>query len=310
MYDLGLTTEALADSQAAGDQKVVSGSAEAWYRKSIAANPLFAASHVALGLLLARGGHSDEAHRELVTATRVADAEPVLKGRAYRALARLDEKSDPTSASAELLAALKVTAETPDDMLFAAEIAEAVPDFAVAEQAYRRYLAVNPDGPEAAATTASLAHVLLAEHHPAEAGSVLMPALAAHPGDPTLTSQMAAADLSSGDPSKIAEAAPLLEKLHAEHPEDANIGRLLARVYLETGHAEQAEAMWAELISAQSQGGTRVDPTLLVDRAEALMRLHRPGEAETLLKGRWPIRRVPYPGSDGRCGDAPGFCSD
>jgi predicted Zn-dependent protease len=129
-----------------------------------------------------------------------------------------------------------------------------------------------------------LAHVLLAEHHPAEAESLLTPALAAHPADPTLTSQLAAAYLASGDDAKMAQAAPLLQSLHAANPQDANVTRLLARLYVETGHSDQADPLYATLISTQSQSGTKLDPTLLDERAEALIRLHRPGEAESLLK--------------------------
>jgi hypothetical protein len=56
---------------------------------------------------------------------------------------------------------------------------------------------------------------------------------------------------------------------------------LLARVYVETGHPEQADPLYATLIDAQT---AHPDPTLLDDRAEALLRLHRPAEAEKLLK--------------------------
>jgi predicted Zn-dependent protease len=282
LYDLGMTTEALADAQPNTLQPTPT--AESYYRKSIDANPLFPASQVALGLLLARTNHPAEARTELLLATRIPDIDPTLKAHAYRALARLDETANPSLASAELLEAIKLTPETPADVLLTAEIAEAAPDLPAAEQAYRRYLALTPESPDAPTTIASLAHILLAEYHPAEAEALLTPALAAHPADPTLTSQLAAAYLASGDSTKIAQAAPLLESLHAAHPADPNITRLLARVYAETGHPDQADQLYAALISAQSQSGKTPDPTLLDDRAELLIRLHRPGEAETLLK--------------------------
>ena len=278
LFNLGLTTEALTDAATSNPQPAT---AESYYRKSIAANPLFPAAHAALGLLLARTNHAAEARTELLTATTLADADPALKARAYRALARLDETANPSTASAELLEALHLTPEQPEDILLSAEIAEAAAELPAAEQAYRRYLNLNPQDP---AAIAALAHILLAEHHPADAEALLLPALAAHPADPTLTAQLAAADLASGDPAKIAKAAPLLEALHTAKPQDANITRLLARVYVETGHLDQAEALYAALISAQSHSGTPLDPTLLDDRAEALIRLHRPAEAEALLK--------------------------
>ena len=282
LYDLGLTLEALApETPAPAAPGSTPLTAETCYRQSIAANPLFPAAHVALGLLLARTARPAEARGELLTATQLPDIAPALKARALRALARLDLQStpsNPTAASADLLAALNLTPEAPEDILLAAEIAESAADLDAAERAYRRYLALDPQDPQA---IAALAHVLLAERRPADAEALLAPALAAHPTDPTLTALVARADLASDDPAKVALAAPLLEKLHAANPQDTNIARLLARVYLDTDHADQADPLYAALISAQ---GANPDPTLLDDRAEALLRMHRPGAAETLLK--------------------------
>jgi Flp pilus assembly protein TadD len=286
LYDLGLTLEALgpetpapaapANPAAPGPKPLT---AESCYRQSISANPLFPAVHVALGLLLARTERPVEARNELLTATQLPDAAPALKARALRALAKLDQQaSNPTSASAELLAALNLTPEAPEDILLAAEIAESAADLPAAERAYRRYLALDPQDPQA---IAALAHVLMVERRPADAEVLLAPALAAHPSDPTLTALVARADLASGDPAKTALAAPLLEKLHAANPQDANVTRLLARVYLDTDHPDQAEPLYAALIATQ---GANPDPTLLAARAETLLRLHRPGAAETLLK--------------------------
>jgi predicted Zn-dependent protease len=285
LYDLGLTLEALGpDAQPPSPPDPSAPTAETYYRQAIAANPLFPPPHVALGLLLARTARPVEARSELLTATQLPDIAPALKARAYRALARLDlngdtqQASNPTAASADLLAALNLTPEAPEDIQLAAEIAESAADLPAAESAYRRYLALDPQDPQA---IAALAHVLLAERRPADAEALLAPALAAHPSDPALTALVARADLASGDPAKVAQAVPLLEKLHAANPQDANIARLLARVYLDTDHADQADPLYAALISAQS---ANPDPTLLDERAEALLRLHRPGAAETLLK--------------------------
>ena len=287
LYDLGLTLEALGPETpvpAAPGPKPLT--AESCYRQSIAANPLFAAAHVALGLLLARTGRTVEARSELLTATQLTDAAPALKARAFRALAKLDlignaqQASNSAAASAELLAALNLTPEAPEDIQLAAEIAESAADLPAAESAYRRYLALPEETGDPQAI-AALAHVLLAERRPADAEALLAPALAAHPTDPTLTALVARADLSSDDPAKVAQAAPLLEKLHAANPQDANITRLLARVYLDTDHPDQADPLYAALIAGE---GANPDPTLLDGRAEALLRLHRPGAAETLLK--------------------------
>ncbi|MGP8258322.1 MAG: tetratricopeptide repeat protein [Acidobacteriaceae bacterium] len=284
LYDLGLTLEALGPetpTPTAPDSKIPT--AESYYRQSISANPFFAAPHVALGLLLARTARPAEAHSELLTATTLADVAPALRARAFRALAKLDQQStppNPAAASSELLAALNLTTEAPEDILLAAEIAESAADLPSAESAYRRYLAL-PEEAGDPQVIAALAHVLLGEHRTADAEALLTPALAAHPADPSLTALLARAYISSDDPAKVAQAVPLLEKLHTANPQDANITRLLARVFLDTDRPDQADPLYAALIAAQ---GMHPDPTLLDDRAEALLRLHRPGAAETLLK--------------------------
>ena len=273
LYDLGMTQEALHPEAAANPE------AEADYRAAIAANPVSPLPHVALGLMLARSNRASEAREQLQAAIGLPDAPPELKARSLRALARLDlAAKTPGTASGELAAALQMTPETSEDTLLAAEIAEATPDLPAAEQAYRRYLASRPKD---ATATSALAHVLVAERRPADAESLLTQALGEQPGDPSLTAQMAATLLGSGDPTKVERAAPLLETLHAAHPEDRNVARLLARVYLETGHPDQADAAYVALLSGAASPG---DPTLLADRAEALLRLHRPAEAERLLK--------------------------
>jgi Tfp pilus assembly protein PilF len=285
LYDLGLTLEALQDAPPTTDDgqprtdNVLTP--ESCYRQAIAADPNFPASHVALGLLLARTNRGAEAHAQLITATTLPGIVPQLRARALRALARLDEQSTPpnlTAASGELLTAIQLTSELPEDILLSAEIAQASADLPPAESAYRRYLALNPQDPQA---TAALAHVLLSEHHPAEAESLIAPALAQSPGNPAFTAQLAQAWLDSGDPAKIAKAAPLVESLHAKLPSNPDITRLLARIYVETGHPDQADPLYASLLATQP---AHPDPTLLDDRAEALIRLHRPAEAEKLLK--------------------------
>jgi len=301
LYDLGLTLEALESAPSTSTsptQPAVAATQpttnnlqpatssltpESCYRQSIAANPHFPAPHVALGLLLARTGRTAQARTELLAATTLPDAEPALKARAFRALAKLDQQAtppNPAAASDELLAAIKLSPEQPADILLSAEIAEAAADLPAAEQAYRRYLAL-PDAAGDPTATSALAHILLARHHPADAEALLTSALAQRPGDPSFTAQLAQAYLASGDDAKVAKAAPLLERLHAARPADADIARVLARVYLETGHPDLADPLYASLIAAQS---TSPDPTLLDDRAEALLRLHRPAAAEALLK--------------------------
>ncbi|HEU4635147.1 MAG TPA: tetratricopeptide repeat protein [Edaphobacter sp.] len=263
LYDLGSAQDALNQT----------ADAEASYRKAIAASPNLLEPHLALGLLLARSGKSQQAHTELAAAAAIPNGDPALRGRAYRAMARLDQSSNPSGASEELLAALKLTPETPDDTLLAGELAEANGDPVGAETSFRRLLASDPNNADA---TSALVHLLLSQKKLDQAEPLLTSALAKNPGDPTLTAQLA--DLYEQE-NKPGQAVPLVEKLHAAHPRDAAITRLLARLYVRSSQYEKALPLYTALAAASPN-----DPTLLDDQADTLIRMHRAADAEPILK--------------------------
>jgi predicted Zn-dependent protease len=191
-------------------------------------------------------------------------------------MARLDQPGNPAGASEELLAALKLSPETPDDILLTGELALTNNDTAAAESAFRRLLAADPDNTQA---TAALAHLLLRQNKAADAETLLASAIAKHPDDPTLNAQLAALYESDGDPAKAAKALPLVEKLHAANPQDPAIARLLARLYSRNGQYDKALPLLSALAAASPN-----DPTLLDDQADALIRLHRSADAVPILE--------------------------
>ena len=244
---------------------------------AIADDPKLLEPHVALGLMLAREGHLPEARTELAAATKVETPDsPVtnpLKARAYRALARIDQKARPGEARDELLEALKRSPESSEDTMLAAELAQSASNGAPAAEAeYRRLLAEHPGDPEA---TAALAHLLTADKRAPEAESLLEAGLAAHPDDPTLTAQLAALYTSE---SKTEKALPLVQKLQKNNPQNTDIADMLASLYLKAGDYAQAEPILAELSSRRPQ-----DTTLVMDRADALIRLKRYADAQRIL---------------------------
>ena len=266
LYDLAFTQESLDQTSAAAEN----------YRRSIAADPKFFDAYLSLGLLLARNGQLGEAREQLATAVTLPNSDPLLKARAYRALARLDQHAtppNPSSASAELLEALNLSPETPDDILLSAELAEATNDLPAAEATYRRLLATDPQNSDA---NAALIHLLLRQNKASDAEALLISALASHPDDITLTAQLANV---YAEQDKLPQAIPLVEKLHLAHPADPAITRLLARLYMRNLQFDQAEPLYAALLVASPQ-----DPTLLDDRADTLIHLHRSAEAVPLLK--------------------------
>jgi tetratricopeptide (TPR) repeat protein len=267
LFDLAFTQDALAETPAQ------TSAAEATYRRAIAADPTYFEPHVALGLLLARSGNLPLARTELLQATTLTTDNPLLKARAFRALARIDRATNPAVASDELLSALKISPETTDDVLLSGELAEASGDPATAEAAYRRVLAADPQNHDA---TAALTHLLLHQQKPDQAETLLTAALAKDPDNPTLNAQLANLYDQQGKP---AQALPIVEKLHTANPEDPAITRLLARLYSRNQQYDKAEPLYAALVAQSPQ-----DPTLLDDEADVLIRLKRFAEAETLLK--------------------------
>jgi predicted Zn-dependent protease len=269
LYDLASTQDAL-------DQPIAAET----YRSAIAADPKFFEPRLALALLLARQGDTKAAQAELTTTLTLEAPDPSLKARAYRTLARLNQHTDPAAASTYLLAALKLSPETPEDVLLAAELAEAANNLPAAEAAYRRRLTASPNDP---AATSALTHVLLLQNKADEAEALLTAALAKNPSEAEATplnAQLATVYMASPDPAKSALALPLVEKLHASHPTDPAVTRLLARLYARSGEYAKADPLYATLISFSQIP----DPTLLDDRADALIHLKRPAEAEVLLK--------------------------
>lgn len=239
------------------------------YRRAVEANPRSFEAHVELGLLLARQNKTAEARTELAAATELDPgvAGAAAKARAWRALAQIDRANDPAKASDDLLQALKLSPETPDDTLLAASLADQAGQYEAAEQAYRRVLAANP---KSAAANAGLAHLLIARKQYPEAETFLRAALEQSPEDTTLTAQLATV-LAEQDK---AEALPLFQKLHAAHPDDAAITRMLAEVLADAGDAAGSDRLYAALLAAAPE-----DPELLVAHGQNLIRQLKYAEA-------------------------------
>jgi tetratricopeptide (TPR) repeat protein len=263
---------ALFDLGYAADAQGRTADAASLYQRAVNANPNSFEAQISLGLLLARTGKSAEAKAPLEAATRLDPGPigPAAKARAWRALARIAMESDPIDpqqASIDLLEALKLSPETPEDTLMAARLAEMNGDDPGAEAAYRRLLKASPTSAEA---IAGLAHLLIAQKQYAEAEAILEPAVKSSPEDAALTAQLAAVLVAEDK----ADALPLLEDFHARHPKDATITRMLAQVDSDAGEAAKADALYIALLAASPH-----DPVLLSGHGQQLIRLHRPAEA-------------------------------
>lgn len=232
------------------------------YRRAILLDPKAFRVHLALGLLLARQGKTVEARPELVLATDLEDPGPThdLMATAWRALALIDQPNDPAAASADLIHALKLSPETSADTLMAASLAEGNHQLDVAEAAYQRALKQNPKSTDA---QAGMAHLLILQKKYPEAETLLRDALVQTPEDPTLTAQLAAVLVAEDK----AEALPLLRKLHAAHPDDENIDRMLAEVLATYGDPSGSDEIYKRLLATRPE-----DVDLLLAHARNLVR--------------------------------------
>jgi tetratricopeptide (TPR) repeat protein len=246
--------------------------AAGFYRRAVEANPKSFEAHVELGLLLARQGKLAEARPELAAATTLdpGAAGVDAQARAWRALAQIDRATDLNRASEDLLEALKLSPESPDDTLLAASLAEQAGQYEAAEAAYRRVLARNADpaanpamnfAASSAAASAGLAHLLILRKQYPEAETLLRQALDQSPEDAALTVQLATVLAAQNK----AEALPLMQKLHEAHPQDAAITRILAEVLAEAGEAAASDQLYVRLLTASPD-----DPALLVAHGQNL----------------------------------------
>jgi tetratricopeptide (TPR) repeat protein len=252
---------ALFDSGYIADAQNHFDDAAALYGRAITADPKSFESHLSLGLLLAREGKSEEARPEFVTATTLdpGEAGPALKARAWRALASIDRDTNPTEASTDLLEALKLTPETSADSLLAADLAEKSGQLDDAAAAYHRILAGDPKSLPA---NIGLAHILIARKQYPDAETLLRAALVQFPGDPTLTAELASALVAQDK----AEALPLLQQLHAAHPETPAITRMLASVLADAGDYAGSDQLDAGLLATNPS-----DVVLLVAHGQNLV---------------------------------------
>jgi tetratricopeptide (TPR) repeat protein len=270
LFDLGYVEDAGGHEEAAA----------ADYRKAIATDPKQFESRLALGLLLAHQAKWDEAREQMGQATVLTPAppNPGAQAEAFRTLAKLDRTSDPTAARDALVAALKLSPETQDDLLLTAQIAEANDDTELAQTAYQRLLASHPapSASLASAATGGLVQILLKQRKYGDAEPLVKSALARDPDDPALNAQLATVLLAQG---KSDEALPVLEKLRQLEPGNASVDQMLADAYSQAGHPEKADPIYARMVLAHPE-----DEDILAGQGENLLRERLYPQAQQVLE--------------------------
>ena len=232
VYDLGYIEESTDHAQEAEQQ----------YRRAIELDASLPQPHIALARVLDDTGHADEAREQRQLVANDAKADAALRAEAFRALADTDADAHPDAARQELLEALKLSPETPQDTLLTGRLAEASGNDAVAAQAYQKLLdekkATEP-------ATAALARLELKQKRYADVVALAQPAHDKFPGNVLLSAQLADALVNTGKPE---QALPLLEQAHQADPLNHAITRMLADLNNENGHPEIAESLYVALL--------------------------------------------------------------
>jgi len=268
LFDLGYVEDADSHEDAAA----------ADYRKAIAADPKQFEARLALGLLLAHQAKFDEAREQLQQATALNPdpPNPATQAQAFRTLAELDRASDPPAARDALIAALRLSPETPADLLLTAQIAEANNDPDLAQTAYQRLLAGHPTAEMTSAATGGLAQLLIKEKKYSEAEPLLKSALERDPRDPALNAQLATALLAQ---QKNDEALSVLETLRQLEPGNGSVDQMLADAYSQAGQPEKADPIYARMALAHPE-----NEDILAGQGENLLREKHYPQAQGVLE--------------------------
>ncbi|HZP24293.1 MAG TPA: tetratricopeptide repeat protein [Terriglobales bacterium] len=209
-FDLGFVYNAL---QRAPD-------AIAAYRKAVATKPDVFESNLNLGLLLAKQGDNAEAAKYLKAATQLKpEAHPQeALARAWQALGRIQQGSDPQSALVAYAEAGKLAPSDPGPHVAAAQLLQQQKDLDGAAREYQAALQLDGRSQEA---LSGLASVDIAGKNYDEAEQVLRKIVAANPQDAPAHVQLARVLSAEGKNGEAAEQLKIAQQTDAGDPHAA-----------------------------------------------------------------------------------------
>jgi Flp pilus assembly protein TadD len=207
------------------------------YRKAVTAKPDVFESNLNLGLLLAKQGDSAEAAKYLKAATQLKPTDKPEEGlsRAWQALGRVEEASDPQLALVAYGEAAKLTPQDPEPHLAAAQLLgrQNHPDGAA-----REYQAAIGLDPTSTAAMSGLVTVFIAQKKYSEAEAALHRLLTANPQNSSAHLQLARVLSAEG---KNDEAALALKAAGEGNPDDPHVALELGTIYQKADKNAEAE---------------------------------------------------------------------
>lgn len=207
------------------------------YKKSVAAKPDVFESNLNLGLLLARQGDNAEAAKYLKAATQLKPGSNPEEGqsRAWIALGRVEEVSDPQQSAEAYAEAAKLNPTSALPHLAAAGLLEKQKNYDAAAHEYQTAAELDPKSPEA---QTGLANLSISQKKYAEAEAALRKLLQNDPQNAAARTQLGRVLSAQG---KQDEAAQALLSGKGTSPDDPHAALELARLYQKAGKNAEAE---------------------------------------------------------------------
>jgi Flp pilus assembly protein TadD len=250
------------------------------YRKSVAAKPDVFESNLNLGLMLVRA-NNPEAEQFLRAATTLkptghSAGQPPEEGqaRAWLALAHLLENTKPDEAFQAYRKASELTPKDPEPHLAAGLLHERRKEFSDAEVEYKQVLTPDPDnhGPQTTEAAIGLTNIYMKSGRLADAEPLLRRLAAERPEDADIRLQLGRVLAAQGKKDDaIAEFQATLKL----SPADTDAQREIAEFYAGAGKNDLAESAYRALVAAQPK-----DPELHRGLGKALLLQKKFPEAE------------------------------
>lgn len=219
------------------------------YRKSVTAKSDVFESNLNLGLLLAKQGDNPDAAKYLKAATQLKPSDKPEQGlfRAWQALGRVEEPSDPQLALAAYGEAAKLKPQDPEPHLAAAQLLARQNNPDAAAKEYQAAIGLDPASPSA---LSGLVNVLIEQKKYSDAEAALNKLLAANPQNSAAHLQLARVLSAEG---KNAEAAQALKAVGQENPDDPRVALELGTIYQRAGQNAEAEQQYRIAVQKMPQ---------------------------------------------------------
>ncbi len=207
------------------------------YRKAVAAKPDVFESNLNLGLLLAKQSDSAEAAKYLTAATKLQPTAKSQEGlaRAWQALGRVQESSDPQQALAAYAEAAKLNPKDAEPHLSAAKLLQKQGNVDAAAREYQAAAELDPKSQEA---LAGLVNLFITQKKYADSEAALRKLLAADPQNDNARVQLGRVLEAEG---KNDEAAEELQAGLKANPGDPHAALELGTLYVKANKNAEAE---------------------------------------------------------------------